>query len=189
MKYDPKLLAVAAAALLFTIGAVAFGLSLKNPGPSAQPAVAPAPPEAKNNAEAVFAPDKVASVKTEEVAYFGETKGFYARPDDGNTYPGVVMIHEWWGLNDAIKTMARHLAGQGYAVLAVDLYDGKVGGTPDEARVLVSAFDPERGLENMRAAQAYLRTHGSTKIASLGWCFGGGQSLQMALAEPLDATV
>ncbi len=131
-------------------------------------------------------PDIVA----EMVTYHGTTRGFYAAPNGYGDEPGVVMIHEWWGLNDGIKEQARTLAAKGFAVLAVDLYDGRVAATPEEARAYVSGVKPEAAVANMRDAVAFLRGKGASRIASLGWCFGGGQSLQLALSgEKLDATV
>ena len=128
-------------------------------------------------------------IVTEDAGYFENTRGFYAAPKAPGDYPGVVMIHEWWGLNENIRDMARELAREGYQVLAVDLF-GKVAATPDEARSQVSALDQARATENLRAAAAFLRERGSGRIASLGWCFGGAQSLRLALSgEPLDATV
>lgn len=129
-------------------------------------------------------------VNTSDVVYYEDTTGFYARPVEENGYPGVVMIHEWWGLNENIKDMAKKLASDGYRVLAVDLYNGQVATTSEEASSLVSSLDQEAALENLRSAVGFLRDEGSEKIASLGWCFGGGQSLQLSLNEPdLDATV
>lgn len=130
------------------------------------------------------------SVTTESVKYFENRTGFLARPARVGSYPGVVMVHEWWGLNDNIKDMAKQLASEGYVVLAVDLF-GEVANSSDRARQLTSSLNNERAVQNMRAAAAYLRTKQSvTKIASLGWCFGGGQSLRLALSgEKLDATV
>lgn len=130
-----------------------------------------------------------AGIAAEEVAYFGATRGFYAAPKAPGEYPGVVMIHEWWGLNDNIRDMARELAGQGYRVLAVDLF-GTVAATPEEARAQVNALDQARAAANLQAAAAFLRTKGAVRLASLGWCFGGAQSLRLALSgEKLDATV
>jgi len=130
-------------------------------------------------------------VSSGEVEYFDGTSGFLAEPEAEGVYPGVIMIHEWWGLNDGIKDTAVQLASKGYVVLAVDLYDGKVAATPQEARNLTSSLDKERAVANMRAAASYLRSeHGAPKVASLGWCFGGGQSMQLALSdEEVDATV
>ncbi len=129
-------------------------------------------------------------VVTQEVKYFNEVEGFLAKPLDKDEFPGVVMIHEWWGLNDNIRDTAQQLAAFGYTVLAVDLYNGQVTAEAAQARELVSGLDQQAALQNLRGAVAYLRSVGSTKIGSLGWCFGGGQSLQLALSgEPLDATV
>ena len=128
-------------------------------------------------------------IKTGEVDYFNNVRGFYAEPTEEGEDPGVVMVHEWWGLNQNIKDMASELAKQGYRVLAVDLF-GKVAATPEEARAQVSSLNQEQSINNMKAAAAYLRERGSDSIASLGWCFGGGQSLQLALScEQFDGTV
>jgi carboxymethylenebutenolidase len=127
----------------------------------------------------------------EEVNYFDGSEGFYAHPEQSGNYPGVVMIHEWWGLNDNIKEMARHLASQGYNVLAVDLYNGQVAEDSDKARELSSSVreNPAEAIENMKSAKIFLESQNSGKIASLGWCFGGQQSLQLSLNEEVDATV
>jgi carboxymethylenebutenolidase len=129
-------------------------------------------------------------VTASDISYFGDAAGYLAKPKAPGAYPGVVMIHEWWGLNDNMKEMARSLASQGYAVLAVDLYHGSVATTPEEATALVSAVNETDAIANMQAAAAYLRENESApKLASLGWCFGGGQSLQLAMSgEKLDAT-
>jgi carboxymethylenebutenolidase len=130
------------------------------------------------------------SVKTEEVSYYAGVKGYYAHPETEGNYPGVVMIHEWWGLNDNVKTMARQLASEGYQVLAVDLYNGTVATTPDEAMKQVQSVNQEEMKKNMQAAVDYMRRNGASRIASLGWCFGGGQSLALALSgEQLDGTI
>jgi carboxymethylenebutenolidase len=128
-------------------------------------------------------------VIAQDITYGENAHGFYAAPEEADSYPGVVMIHEWWGLNQNIKDMASELAKQGYRVLAVDLFNA-VAATPEEARAQIDALNQTEATGKLRAAAAYLREQGSTKVASLGWCFGGGQSLQLALSgEPLDATV
>jgi carboxymethylenebutenolidase len=100
------------------------------------------------------------------------------------------MIHENRGLRPEIKDTAEQLAKEGYLVLAVDLYNGQVVETQDEARALSSAFDQETGTANLQAAVEYLRGQGASRIASLGWCFGGRQSIELAISgEQLDATV
>lgn len=135
-------------------------------------------------------------VKASEVVYGSpggkELRGYLAVPEDASdTIPGLIVIHEWWGLNDNIRSMARQLAGEGYAALAVDLYGGKVGDTPEEARKLVQAVDQDAARANLRAAYRYLEGRGAPRIGVIGWCFGGGWSLQTALLFPdsLDAAV
>jgi carboxymethylenebutenolidase len=111
--------------------------------------------------------------------------------------PGVVIIHEWWGLNDNIKEMADELAGEGYVVLGADLYSGEVATDPNRARELSSSVreNPQQAIMNLQSAVQYLASLpnvNSSRIAALGWCFGGGQSLQLALnseQHPLAATV
>ena len=110
---------------------------------------------------------------------------------DAAALPGLVVIHEWWGLNDNIVDQARRLADQGYAALAVDLYGGETADAPDAAMALMQAVDAEAAVDNLRQAHAFLAARGAPAVGSIGWCFGGGQSLQAALALPaeLDAAV
>jgi carboxymethylenebutenolidase len=105
--------------------------------------------------------------------------------------PGIIVIHEWWGLNDNIRAMTRRLAGEGYNALAVDLYGGKVATTPDEARKLAGAAmaDVDGGMAILRAANDFLRKEGAPRVGVIGWCFGGGWSLNAAIDLPLDAAV
>ena len=108
--------------------------------------------------------------------------------------PAIIMIHEWWGLNDNVRAMADRLAGEGYIVFAVDLYGGKVATDPGVARVLMTEVveDPEAARDNIRAAYDFVRnTALAPRVASLGWCFGGGWSLNAAKLFPqqLDASV
>ncbi|MBK8176850.1 MAG: dienelactone hydrolase family protein [Rhodospirillales bacterium] len=105
--------------------------------------------------------------------------------------PGVLLIHEWWGLNDQIKAVAGELAREGYVALAVDLYGGRVATTPDAAKPLMQAIDPLQATETLVAWADWLRDNPKTsaKIATIGWCLGGGWSLNASLATPVDATV
>lgn len=133
-------------------------------------------------------------ITTTDVNYFGSSKGFLAKPKKEGIYPAVVMIHEWWGLNDNIKEMARSLAAEGYVVLAVDLYNGKIGKNSTEAGQLASQVrnNPNTAISNMKSAVQFLKNLDNVddnKIASMGWCFGGAMSLQLALNEKLAATV
>lgn len=130
-------------------------------------------------------------VRAENATYAAGVNGYLARPVGVEDAPGIVMIHEWWGLNDHMRTMAQALASHGYAVLAVDLFGGEVATTPEDAQQQVQGLDKEGAVANLRDAAAYLREEaGATRVASLGWCFGGDQSLALALSgEPLVATV
>jgi len=108
--------------------------------------------------------------------------------------PAVIVIHEWWGLNEGVEAMADRIAAEGYIVLAVDLFGGKSAGTPAEARDLMLRVveNPEQANENLRQAYDFVKnTAGAPRIGSLGWCFGGGWSLNTALLFPdeLDAAV
>lgn len=121
--------------------------------------------------------------------------GYFSAPADMfEPLPAVIMIHEWWGLNDNIRAMADRLAGEGYIVFAVDLYNGKVASTPGEARVLMmeSVEDPDSANANLRAAFDFVSdTAGAPRVGSIGWCFGGGMSLNAAklFTDELDAAV
>jgi carboxymethylenebutenolidase len=138
-------------------------------------------------------------VKTESVNY-GQINnqklvGYLARPADQNQpLPALIVIHEWWGLNDNIKAMTQRLAGEGYMALAVDLYQGKVAEEPSTARKLVTEAMANSSVleDNIREAYNYLQQQEQApKIGSIGWCFGGSWSLKTALLLPqqLDATV
>lgn len=111
-----------------------------------------------------------------------------------SSLPGIIVIHEWWGLNDNIKAMTRRLAGQGFRALAVDLYHGQVAAQPDQATKLVreATQNQDALTENLKAAYQYLADQqGASRIGVIGWCFGGGEALQASLALPdqIDATV
>jgi carboxymethylenebutenolidase len=103
----------------------------------------------------------------------------------------VLVIHEWWGLNDQIKTMAKALADAGYLALAVDLYKGGVATTPEAAKALMGAVDGAEATETLAAWVDWLRASPDCtgKVGTVGWCFGGGWSLNASLARPVEATV
>jgi carboxymethylenebutenolidase len=108
--------------------------------------------------------------------------------------PAIIVIHEWWGLNDNVRVMADRLAGEGFIVLAVDLFGGASATTPEQARqqMLRVVENPQPANENMRQAYEFVHsTAGAPRVGSLGWCFGGGWSLNtaMLLPEEIDATV
>jgi carboxymethylenebutenolidase len=121
--------------------------------------------------------------------------GHFAFPSDMiEPLPAVIMIHEWWGLNDNIRAMAERLAAAGYIVLAVDLFGGEAATTPGAARQLMmrAVENSDSVTSNLEQAYAFVTdTAGAPRVASLGWCFGGGWSLNTALLFPqdLDAAV
>ena len=114
-------------------------------------------------------------------------------PSGKGPFPGVIVIHEWWGLNDWVKDQASKLADQGYAALAIDLYRGKVATTPDEAHEIMRAVPEDRAKRDLHAAFEYLASQANVKknrIGAIGWCMGGGYALDVALQEPtLSAAV
>lgn len=108
-------------------------------------------------------------------------------PEGKGPFPGIIVIHEWWGLNDWVKEQASKLSDQGYVALAIDLYRGKVATTPDEAHEIMRGVPEDRALRDLHAAVEYLKVQSNVKkdkIASIGWCMGGGYSLDVALQEP-----
>jgi carboxymethylenebutenolidase len=110
----------------------------------------------------------------------------YTPPGKG-PFPALIVIHEWWGLNDWVKDEASKLADQGYVALAIDLYRGKVAATPDEAHQIMRGVPEDRANRDLLAASTYLRAQKNVdpkRIGSIGWCMGGGYSLDLAIADP-----
>ncbi|OSQ36607.1 dienelactone hydrolase family protein [Thalassospira mesophila] len=103
----------------------------------------------------------------------------------------VVMIHEWWGLNDQIRATAAEYAQQGYIALAVDLYGKPAATTANGAKELMASVDSVAATSKLKASVAYLKDHKDCtgKVGVVGWCFGGGWSLNTALATDVDACV
>ncbi len=108
-------------------------------------------------------------------------------PTGKGPFPAIIVIHEWWGLNDWIKDQASKLSDQGYVTLAIDLYRGKVATTPDEAHEIMRGVPEDRAKRDLHAAFEFLASQSNVKkdrIGSIGWCMGGGYSLDVALQEP-----
>jgi carboxymethylenebutenolidase len=120
-------------------------------------------------------------------------QGVLYTPDGKGPFPAIVVIHEWWGLTDWVKDQASKLADEGYAALAIDLYRGNVATNPEQAHELMRGVPEDRALRDLHAAVVYLQSQPEIKkdhIGSIGWCMGGGYSLDVALQEPtLRATV
>jgi carboxymethylenebutenolidase len=128
--------------------------------------------------------------KTETVQFPNGTttvSGFLATPEKPGRYPALIVIHEWWGLTDWVKEQTQKLAEQGYIALAVDLYRGKVTSDPEEAHELMRGLPQDRAVSDLMAAFLYLATRKDVDhdhIGSIGWCMGGGLSLQLAIHVP-----
>src|SRR5580698_3516267 len=133
---------------------------------------------------------RAAAPKTEMVKFPSgkdTIDGFLAVPEQPGRYPGVIVIHEWWGLNDWVKEQSEKLAEQGYLVLAVDLYRGKTATDPSEAHELMRGLPQDRAIRDMQGAYDYLAARKDVKpghIAAVGWCMGGGLALQLAIHQP-----
>jgi carboxymethylenebutenolidase len=114
-------------------------------------------------------------------------QGILYTPAGKGPFPALIVIHEWWGLNDWVKDQASKLADQGYAALAIDLYRGKVATTPDMAHEIMRGVPEDRAKRDLHAAFDFLASQPNVKkdrIGSIGWCMGGGYSLDVALQEP-----
>jgi carboxymethylenebutenolidase len=113
--------------------------------------------------------------------------GYLALPAGGGRHPAIIVIHEYWGLNDWIKGNAQKFADQGYVALAVDLYRGSVATTSSDAVDLMRGLPKDRAVRDLEAAFTYLASRPDvdpTRIASIGWCMGGTYSFQTAIHQP-----
>lgn len=171
-------------------------LEAETPKPAVDPATVPARDYGVSEAEfrALHAhTDAAAPARRGERIPLGETQAYLSLPEGATgPVPAVIVIHEWWGLNAHIEHWADRLAAEGYAALAVDLYGGQSATTPENAMALMKAVDPAVASKILTQAQGFLREDAriqAPKVASIGWCFGGGWSLRAALALPLDAAV
>ena len=114
----------------------------------------------------------------------GRTSTAYVSRPKGAARGGLLLLHEWWGLDDWVRLEADRYATQGYLVLAVDLFGGSVAADPDQAQKLMSALDEKAATEIEVAGIDWLaQALPGKKIATLGWSMGGGQSLNAALAS------
>lgn len=133
---------------------------------------------------------RAAEGKAKEITFKSgeeQIKGFLVEPEGKGPFPAIVVIQEWWGLNDWIKNNARKLAAQGYVTLAPDLYRGKVATDMNVARQLLMGLPRDRALRDLKGAVDALAANEKVdkdRIGSIGWCMGGGFSLQLALHDP-----
>ena len=114
-------------------------------------------------------------------------QGVLYTPAGKGPFPALIVVHEWWGLNDWVKEQASKLSDQGYVALAVDLYRGKVATTPDMAHEIMRGLPEDRAKRDLHAAFEFLASQPNVRkdrIGAIGWCMGGGYSLDVALQEP-----
>jgi carboxymethylenebutenolidase len=113
--------------------------------------------------------------------------GYISLPKGAGTHPGIVVVHEWWGLNDWVKQQTDSLAAHGYVALAPDLYNGKVAYDEETAHQLMSGLIEEEAIETLRAAADFLRSRDDVRanaIGVIGWCLGGRYAIRLAAADP-----
>jgi carboxymethylenebutenolidase len=122
----------------------------------------------------------------------GDGSGYLALPAGAGKHPAIIVIQEWWGLNDWIKQQADRFASQGYVALAPDLYRGRVATDANLAHELSRGLPQDRAMSDLRGAFNYLaarRDVDAKHIGVIGWCMGGGYAIDFALAEPRLAAV
>jgi carboxymethylenebutenolidase len=125
-----------------------------------------------------------------EIDGSNQVRGAMALPQ-AEAGPAILLVHEWWGLNDQIKAVAAELARLGFVAFAIDLFDSEPATDPDTAVKLVENLEPDGATAKLVAAIEWLAAYerGTGKVATIGWGFGGGWSLDASLATPVDATV
>jgi carboxymethylenebutenolidase len=136
----------------------------------------------------------MATIHTETITYHangGSASGFLARPDDQDAHPGVIVIQEWWGINDHIKDICGRFAAAGFIALAPDLYHGRVilNGEPNEAQKASMSLDQTEVAKNLHGAVQTLRGRADVapkKIGVTGFCMGGRLALVVATDEGSD---
>lgn len=137
----------------------------------------------------------MADIRTEMVEFRSNgstTPGFLARPEGDGPFPGVIVIQEWWGLNENIKDIAQRFAREGYAAFAPDLYHGRVTREPDQAQKLMMALDMPLAAKELVKATEYLAGQkyiAGRGIGATGFCMGGGLAMRLACESPLIGAV
>ena len=119
----------------------------------------------------------------------GSTKvsGYLAIPAGEGTHPAVIVIQEWWGLDDWVKQQADNLSREGYLAFAPDLYKGKVAKTSEDAHQYMSGLSEDEAIQILRASADFLRSRSDVRahaVGVIGWCMGGKYSIRLAAADP-----
>ncbi|HKN48249.1 MAG TPA: dienelactone hydrolase family protein [Candidatus Polarisedimenticolia bacterium] len=176
-----------------SLGVLLARLVLASPAAAPQsPAATPAPPAYGGAPIASSA----AAPAGEMVAFQAggeKVRGYLVRPTLHGHRPAVVVVHEWWGLNTQIKGVADRLAELGFLTVVPDLYGGKVADEPGLAHELMRGLNEDRAVTIIKGAIDYLKHYDRAKdrnVGTLGFCMGGGYSLQAALrGADVKATV
>jgi carboxymethylenebutenolidase len=132
----------------------------------------------------------MADLRTETVEFpvNGEAgRAYLAVPVGDGPLPGVVVVQEWWGLDEHIQDVARRLAAEGFVALAPDLYHGKVTKEPDKAQKMMMSLDMGHATKELVKATDYLASRPETagrQIGAIGFCMGGGLALNLACENP-----
>lgn len=135
-------------------------------------------------------PERIVSLHAFYRAGQSEVEAYLSHPTAPGPWPGVVVAHEWWGLEEHFRDFSRQLASHGFAVLVPDLYHGKVTADRAEAATLKASLEIDQAVDEMTAAGAYLRDlpFVADKVAVLGFCMGGGVALLAACRSDIFAT-
>src|SRR5260370_39846213 len=116
----------------------------------------------------------------------------FLRPPGKGPFRAIIVIHEYWGLNEWVKEQPSKLSEQGYVALAVNLYRGKVADNPELAHELMRGLPEDGAKRDLHAAFEFLQTQPNVKkdrIGSIGWAVAGGYSLGVVLPAPSPAAV
>ncbi len=154
------------------------------------PAPTAAPAASSPSSSAASAPASAAVTQAhagQAVTLPKEASGYLVLPSGTGKHPALIVIQEWWGMNDWIKEDADRFAKQGYVALAIDLYRGRSATSPDEAHELMRGLPEDRAIGDMETAFQWLAARADVdpaKIGAIGWCMGGGYALSLAVAEP-----
>jgi carboxymethylenebutenolidase len=128
----------------------------------------------------------MADVRTENVEFpaNGQTGHAYlALPDGAGPFPGIIVVQEWWGVDEHIKDVARRFASEGFVALAPDLYHGEVTKEPGEAQKLMMSLNMDQATRELVKATDYLASRpeiAGRGIGAIGFCMGGGLALNLA---------
>ena len=129
---------------------------------------------------------------TFEATNGGDVNGLVFEPGGSGKAPAVVLVQEWWGVNQHIRTIAARLAAEGFLVVAPDLYHGTVATDESEAAALMNALDPLKAVQEIGGAAAFARAHarGNGKVGVVGFCMGGALAFASAChVDGLSAVV